>query len=784
MVDRTHRCDEGLPSIAGRAPLAPRRRMSFGWFALVAMSSLSIRLVSPTAASDGPIGLSSVPRFELHAPSARGLVESLNKSRGGALLAPLRELLVEAGRSSADGVDVDDAGAIAAMIAGWPDTPVHLAVFARDYEGSLRWFARVDWPMGSLHDRVAALLKSDAGRTIFEGVTLTPRGDEFVLALRGVSLARLVRVDDLRSAITSHSDLPLSVNGLAPSAEEGEAAMPPLRCRLNLAKTEADSGAVGLSSFSAVTAIDYSMRPRDDGAWDDTIRVEWPPVSGMGAKALLDRVEQTYFVPSAALGSLAVSAIMFPGMLENIAGLGPQIVAGEDGGMEMVESEEVGAIATHVDSAMSFTLLPGTGFLPFPDIVIQARTRSPEDLVKGVRAAAIQANKELRKRDRRAPWHEADMRDRAVFWRDADGPGGATVMPLSMRPVLFVAEEKDAKGKDVHVLVLGLTSTTPESFVRRWMDMPRPETRRMIPSTRKSDGELWINTLAVYRLVAPYVNISLSGGGLETLLPRESDVASSLTDMTLSAKISFSGLRVTHTGPIPAGVLAVPGMLGAATEEDRSGGTDLARERLGRQRLRLLFHHAKLFKKDHGRWPARIEELDGYVDFAGHPELLKLQVSAAKAWSDWFEGMSKAAEKARSEMEEQEEDDEKPAFEANLYVVHWKPDRWSLSFAPATFEHLERLGIDQEGEIVRVLRTPKPKPSADEAKPAPVADGNIETKDAAAPTGEAKESDKGGDGGTVDKSDKATGPDKPDDKEKSKETTGDGDKNSRDDEKE
>jgi hypothetical protein len=113
----------------------------------------------------------------------------------------------------------------------------------------------------------------------------------------------------------------------------------------------------------------------------------------------------------------------------------------------------------------------------------------------------------------------------------------------------------------------------------------------------------------------------------------------------------------------------------------------------------VLYHHAKLFRKDMGRWPAEVAELDGYVDFDGHPELLELQLSSRKRWNEWFEGLFEADDEEKESGEEEEE--EEGGLDDHPYVVEWSRDAWRLGLAPGTLEHLEAFYIDQDGNIHR-----------------------------------------------------------------------------------
>jgi hypothetical protein len=148
-------------------------------------------------------------------------------------------------------------------------------------------------------------------------------------------------------------------------------------------------------------------------------------------------------------------------------------------------------------------------------------------------------------------------------------------------------------------------------------------------------------------------------------------------------------------------------LVGVSFAPDESGASDLARERLASQRLKVLYHHAKLFKKDVGRWPAEVAELDGYVDFAGHPELLELQLSSRKRWSDWVEDIVELGDEDQPADEDDDAYEGAPDLENKLYRIEWGRDSWRLGLVPDTLEHLEKLYIDEAGKLHRVEKVTK-----------------------------------------------------------------------------
>ncbi|MCP4592894.1 MAG: hypothetical protein GY842_19330 [bacterium] len=652
------------------------------------------------------------PRFELHVPSLHGLLTDARRSHSGPFIEHLGRLLTELGSSSAEGVDVEGASSVLAQVKAWPDTSVEAMIFAADNEGLAQWAVQLDWPLKDLHTRLQPLLTLEAAETLFAGITLTARPEGgYVLALPGTTLAYLLPVDDARSVVASHPDLELPEAPFRGTEETEKTGASLLVCRLNLQGTEKDSGATFWSSLSALTDAVYAMRVNETGEWVEQINVHWPPGVGMLAKAALGKVKQTFFVPDEAFGGFVFDAVSFQAMLDGIAGFGPQMMMDGPGRVTMVGEVETGPIASNTGSAACLTLLPGTGFAPIPDLVFQLKTQRAEKLIEDIREATKKSNKLFRDREQPEPWHEAEVKDRPIFWSDSHAVRGGSIMPFVNRPVLFITKEVDAKGRERDFLVVGMTTSSPKRLVRRWVESPRPKERRYLPDARKPHGEVWINWQQAYRLIQPYVNLSLAVISRDLLLPRMKDLQGRLTDAALVVKVRYSGIEATHRGPIPAGVIALPTLFGLATTETR--GTDLARERSACRTLKVFHHHAELFKKDLGRWPAELAELDGYVDFAGHPYLLDLDLSAKKRRSDWLGDIFGDGDEDEEDGEEEEFDDEDDGMvdiDDDLFVIDWGREAWTLGIAPDTFEHLEQLYIDQDGKIHRVEKKPAEEP--------------------------------------------------------------------------
>ena len=658
-------------------------------------------------------------RFELHVPSVEKLISEVKRSRTGLFVDYLSTLVRVMSTSSSKGVSTAEADAVVATIRAWPDTAVHFSAFAPDREGLARWALSFDWSAEDLRGRLAELLALEGADELFAGIKIADEDGATIVRLEETPLAYVWPSDDGGSVLASHRDLPLPktpYRGTADTEADGRSL---LVCRMNMSQTEKDTGETFLSNFNVITAIDYGCHVNEAGDWADNLFVYWPPISGMALKAMFGRVEQTFFVPEEAFGGVVFNTMMAPAMIEQTAGFGPQAMMDSSGGLIIVGEASMGPLAGHIKDSMCITVLPGTGFLPAPDIVVQMRGTDTDTFAKDIREATKKINQSYEEREMTAPWHEADVRDRSVFWCDTGAQNHGMMMPFVMRPVLFVTRERDDDDKDRDFVVVAWTTTDPQDLVRRWLDMPRPMNRRFLPSQRKTNGQAWVHWKKLYEWLQPYANLTLAMASPDAMLPRVEKAEGSLVDGVATAKVRYSGLTVTHTGPAPMGIVALPAMVSSSMAIDWSGSSDLARERLACERLKVLYHHSKLFKKDVGRWPAEVRELDGYVDFAGHPYLLHLRLSSRQRWSNFFDDMFGDEDEDEQKIDDEEdEDDLYSDIDDSLYVIDWGKEHWTLGIAPGKLDHLEKLYIDQDGEIHRIEKTTAAK-------------GETETEDAA-----------------------------------------------------
>ena len=641
------------------------------------------------------------PRYELYIPSVAHLVRRASESHGGALVRHASGLL-SAQAASGKGLTEDDWRTLGDTIRQWPDTSLGVATYAPTTEGKARWVVQLDWPVADLHERVAKILEMDAAEELLEGVVLS-EGDDggYKLVLGETTLAVMVPDDKGHSLILSDAEVarPTALYGRDVKREE-----PPKKtatlvyARFNIAGTEKDSGALFGAQVPWVESIRYQASVRSNGEWSERFGVNWNVLIGTTAKALLKHAKRGFYVPREAFGSVLVSSSMLQGTLDVMAGLKPGTLMGEMGGLT----------GDRVGPETCFVLLPGRGILPVPDVVIQTRCRYASALIDDIRGAITEANQERAKDDLVETWHETEVDGRPVFYDDGRATANRGMQPFVYRKVLFVDERSDPKGRSRSFLNIVFTSTDVEEAARRWMAPLSPKDRVVLAADKKVDGRGWLNWRQLYHHVYPWLNLAIAGVDPLAVLPATESVEEHLTEAKLTVKTKFTGLMIRHRGPVPAGVLYLPLTLISTLAPDESGASDLSRERIACERLKLLHKNAELFKKDVGRWPARVAELDGYIDFAGNPWVLRLRQSTRSAWGEGFKDLL-------SGQEEDAEDEEETDIDDSIYVIEWDGSRWILGLKPGTLDHLDKLYVDQNGKIHRLAKADMEEATGQEA---------------------------------------------------------------------
>lgn len=613
------------------------------------------------------------PRLILKVPSLKRLLAEAKRSNMGLFGEHIvRTLTVGMGESS-EGVDADQLAMLLEDVSSWPDTSFSLVNFAPRADGTLRWAARFDWPVEQTVQRLERLLDLEAADTILEGISIRETERGLQIMLPDLPLGYVVDSGDGGTMLRSTEDV--AAERPRPKGDPEKA--PVIYCQLNIAGTKKDSSSV-LGDVPWIGGIAYWSSVDDNGDWNEHFSVTWNSLVGMGVKMLLGKAKQPFYVPESALKAAVFAVKDGGGLLDVFSGLEP------------------GTIGTFAGDDLCVCMLPGSGFFPVPDVVVQSRTRLPNTLLDKVRKATEEINKKHEEKDQPPLWNEIDVDGQPVFWADQMAVQGQ-MMPFTLRTVVTCVHGKDPKSRERDFVFLGLTSTDPEDLVRRWKKQWPAPSHRPIPTEENVDWQGWVHWKGLYEIYGPILAMAFDAMDAPPPLPAMDEALKHLTDSIVTVKIKWEGLSVKHRGPVAFGAIFVP--VATAMSFGESGSGDIGHERIARQRLKVLYHHAKLFEKDFGRWPAEVRELDGYVDFASYPYLLNIKKAGRKGFQGFLENVF-----GESELEEDDEDEEESIFDIDdsIYRIEWFEDGWRLGFTPKTFAHIEDLYIDQDGLIHRV----------------------------------------------------------------------------------
>lgn len=631
------------------------------------------------------------PRVELFIPSTEHLIRRTGESHLGGLLGHLSGLL-SAQVASGKGLTPEDWEALANLLRACRDTSVGVATFAPTTEGRPRWMIRVDWPRSELRDLISRIIALPALEDTLEGVTLAGSPNEgYELSLGDKVMAVIVAGPKGEGVILSDPDLapPESLYGA-----DVERSDPPkdtstlIYSRWNLTATEKDSGALFGTTISWVGNIRYQASVRRSGQWSERFGVSWNALVGAAAKATIKRAKQSFHVPREAFAAVVVSSPLLQGMLDGIAGLVPGVLMGD-----------LGALAgDRVGPEVCIAILPGTGILPLPEVVFQTRCRHPSSVMAAIHRAITSANKRRRKDDLPEAWHEISMDDRTVFYHDGRGEKPVGLSPATYRRVLFTNERTDPKGRQRTFLNIAFVTTDVEAFVRQWSAPMRSAQRVALPSA-KVDGQGWLHWEMLYDHLHPWLNLAIAGIDPGAVLPATNRIKPYLRDASITLKTQYTGMMIRHAGPFPIGTVYLPIVLANSLAADESASTDLSRERIACERLKLFYANAELFRKDVGRWPVRVAELDGYVDFQGNPWLLRLRRSSRGALRESLLGLM-----TEDEEPEDEEDEIGAEIDDSLFEIDWIGEEWTLGVRSGTLDHLDALYINQRGVIHRAVK--------------------------------------------------------------------------------
>lgn len=629
---------------------------------------------------------SNVPQVEVFIPSVTSLVEGAKSSRTGTLVKAFSGMLPRTEKESDDDFDFESVLSLLSRVADWPDTAIGVMTFTMDRDGRPRWAVKLDWTLEDTCDRLREMLEDEKAKKLLSEISLNKQDDgTYKLETPDVILA-VVKSAERGSLIVSDAKLETPSKLFGEKLDKSGNRRPPTKssmlvyCRLNMdAGKEDEKSQSLLAGFSMVSDIRYGGKLTDDGQWSERFNVRWNPLLGLGIKQILKKTNASFTFPKNAYLAGAVHVAMADGLADTIAGL------------------ENGTIGSRADGEMAFAALPGTGFFPIPDVYYQFYARRTERIRDDIREAIEDDTKDRKEDDRPPAWHEDKIGDDVYFWKDSAADGGGGFSLATFRTVVFFESPQDED--DRHRLIIAETSTQPEDAIKRWQSLRRKSKDNIqIPDSKNAHWQLVINWRKVYEWVQPYITVLAATVQVTESAPTAEKLGDALCDSTINVKIEYAGLDVRHTGPIPIGAAYVPGVTIASLSATASYTSEAAREQSACRNLRVLYHHAKLFKKDYGRWPATVAELDGYVDFSSHPNLLTLRPKD----SGIVAGIVSVFTTSKKETRDITDDDDE--IDDDLYEIDWAETEWKLKFRPDEFVEYATIYIDQDGKIHRVAK--------------------------------------------------------------------------------
>lgn len=641
---------------------------------------------SKSKAKDKEEDKSNVPQVEVFIPSVTNLVEAAKASRTGAVVNAFSGMMPRIEKESDDDFDFEAIFSLLSRVADWPDTAIGVMTFTMDRDGRPRWAVKLDWTLEDTCDRLREMLEDEKARKLLSEITLNKQADgTYKLETPDVILA-VVKSADRGSLIISDAKLETPSKLFGEKLDKSGKRRPPTKssmlvyCRLNMdAGKEDEKSQSLLAGFSMVSDIRYGGKLTEDGQWSERFNVRWNPFLGLGIKQILKKTNASFTSPKNAYVAGVFHVAMADGLADTIAGL------------------ENGTIGSRADGEMAFAAVPGTGFFPIPDVYYQFYARRTERIKDDIREAIEDDTRDRKEDDRPPAWHEDKIGDDVYFWKDGAADNGGGFSMATFRTVVFFESPEDED--DRHRLIIAETSTQPEDAIKRWQLLRRKSKENIqIPDSKNTHWQLVVNWRKVYEWVQPYITVLAATVQVTESAPTAEKLDDALCDSTINVKIEYAGLDVRHTGPIPIGAAYVPGVTVASLSATASYTSEAAREQTACRNLRVLYHHAKLFKKDYGRWPATVAELDGYVDFSSHPNLLTLRPKD----SGIVAGIVSVFTTSKKENRDFTDDDDE--IDDDLYEIDWAETEWKLKFRPDEFVEYATIYIDQDGKIHRVAK--------------------------------------------------------------------------------
>ncbi|MEE8169529.1 MAG: hypothetical protein V3T70_03185 [Phycisphaerae bacterium] len=622
-------------------------------------------------------------QFEAYLPSVLRLAEAARRSRTAALYQAVSGMVSFDASDADEGLDVAALLELLEHVRSWPDTAAEILILDLDGDGRPRWAVNLDWPLTELRARVAELSASEGADKVLGEVRLTEREDDlFEVGLPDTVLAYLAGRDggsQIRSTIEWTTDCgsfaPKDADGGGDDPADDEKA-PLLQCRYVL---PANGGGV-FGAMTGIRDVYYNVRLDKVGRWREFWQLRWNVLVGAGVKATLKRVRRPFDCPADAFISASFSLAGGSGMADQIAELPEGTLAGRAG------------------ADVNLSVVPGTGFLPAPDLFYQMKVHGIKRAVEAIREAIVEDNRERKEDDRPIAWREESVDGKPLFWLDPGADTGYGIQPITFRTVVFF-DTRGSNDSDDGRLIIVKTSTWADGARRRWKALTADaDGVRKVPSSRRAHWQMILDWKNIYALAQPWLCLLSSFMQGAELPPTAAELGAALSPSRVDLRIEFAGLKVAHRGPIPLGAAYVPLVAYAALQQGAGHGSEAGREQTACRNLRVLHHHARLFEKDYRRWPANVAELDGYVDFDSHSYLLRLRAKRDGLLSGLSRAIFGTPRGATSE------DDE--AVDDSLYEIDWSQREadWKLKFRDGEFKHWATIYVDAEGEIHRVAK--------------------------------------------------------------------------------
>ncbi len=651
------------------------------------------------------------PEVEVYLPSVVRLIDASACSRSAALYRAFAGMFKPPEKETDESFDYAALLTLLDQIREWPDTSISLSIYAQDAEGRPCWAVRLAWPLEELRRRLATLIANEATRKVVGELSLAPHKEHkevYELSLPDVVLAVITgdargceirSTFDLKSQPTAFEAPPPPSDGSnnsgeksSPESKDDSDDRPLIQCLV--------SGSM-IGGIPGLRDVRFEARVNARGLWDERWKLGWNPFVGLGAKALFGKVRRPFEFPRESLIAAAFNVESGRGMADAISGLRP------------------GTLMEQVGDDLGFALLPGTGFLPAPDIFYIWNMRSIDKCVTAIRDLMEQDARKRREDDLPPAWIEEKVADRPIFWFNPAAERGSGISPINFRTVIFFETSNAEKGYEGR-LIVAQTSTAAVDTVRHWNQLRSAANVKenkplKVPKTRNVHWQAIVHWRDLYALAQPW--LSLMAGFTEgaELPPSVEELADALPDSVLDLRVEFAGLNARHVGPAPLGAAFVPAVASMALGKAADPTSEAAREQTACRNLRILHHHARLFHKDYGRWPATLSELDGYVDFQSHRYLLYLR-PPNEGFLTGLSRLVRERQRAKEQAEKKKSQDEgESGLDESLYVVRWSTDGWRLEIRPDEFKNWETIAIDADGTIHRVAKKSAPKDEKSDA---------------------------------------------------------------------